>query len=217
MKNLKGKKILITAGSTWVALDKVRVITNIFRGNLGYKIAETASRAGAKVTLLLGAGIDPKSTKDYNINVVRFKYFDELNELVKSNLKNNSFDIMINSAAISDYTPENPFDGKVKSGKNRLIIKLKPTIKIIDYVKKIVPNIFLVKFKLEVGVTDKELINIAYKSMQHSKADLIVANKYDEKFKDHSAYIIDKEKNIRKCNGKKEIAEDLLKILSERL
>ena len=56
MPALKDKKILITAGPTWVAVDKVRVITNIFGGALGTIIAEQAKKTGAQITLLMGPG-----------------------------------------------------------------------------------------------------------------------------------------------------------------
>ena len=63
MSQLKNKKILITAGPTWIPIDKVRVITNIFKGRLGIIIAKEAIKRKAKVTLLLGPGLISFSQK----------------------------------------------------------------------------------------------------------------------------------------------------------
>lgn len=216
-KNIKGKNVLVTAGSTWVSIDKVRVITNVFGGTLGIKIAEEMSRNGAKVTLLIGPGRAtlPKASK--NLLIIKFKYFDELLFLVKEELTKKKYDIMIHSAAVSDYTPVSVYGGKIKSGKADSVIKLKPTVKIVDLIKKLSPDIFLVKFKLEVGVTKEKLVDIAFSSMNASKADLIVANEFGETKKEHRAYIVDNSKKIITCNGKDDIAKKLLSVVSSKI
>ncbi len=191
--NLKNKKILVTAGSTWVAIDSVRVITNIFKGKTGVTIAEKASKLGAKVTLLLGPSFDVSSIKlSKNLNIVRFKFFDDLDRLVSKYLSEEKFDVVIHSAAVADFRLAEVHNGKIKSNVGELILRLVPTNKIVDGLKKISPDIFLVKFKLEVGITPVELENVAIKSLKQSNADLIVANIYNPKFTGHEAYIIDK-------------------------
>jgi len=134
---------------------------------------------------------------------------------MKREISSKKYDIVIHSAAVSDYTPVTTYKGKIKSGKENLIIKLKPTIKIVDQIKKWNKKVFLVKFKLEVNVKEKELIERAYKSMLTSDADLIVANdlKYMKREK-QKAFIIDKEKKITICQNKKEIAKKLLNIIT---
>ena len=73
MNALRDKKILVTAGSTWVALDSVRVITNIFTGALGLRIAEEARRRGAEVTLLMGpTSISLPLKEKPGLRIVRF-------------------------------------------------------------------------------------------------------------------------------------------------
>lgn len=210
-KILKGKKILITAGSTWVPIDTVRVITNIFGGKLGLMIAETAHQMGADVTLLLGAGravLFKKSPR--KLKIIYFKYFKELFSLLKKEVGSKKYDIVIHSAAVSDYTPTSVEKRKIKSGKKSLIIRLKPTIKIVDRIKKWDPNIFLIKFKLEVGLKEKKLIAVAYKSMISSNADIIVANDLKKMDKEHIAFVIDKNKKVIRCKGKKEIVKKIL-------
>lgn len=210
---LKNKNILITAGSTWVAIDSVRVITNIFGGTLGLEIAEHAAKKGFKVTLLFGPGKSIPKTFDKSIKIIRYKYYFELLDLVKKHVSMKKYSVIIHSAAVADYTPENSFDGKIKSNKETLTIKLKRTIKIVDLIKKINKNIFLVKFKLEVNKSVEELILIAKKSMLASDADLIVANDFKNIKGSHSAYIINKLGDTILCNSKKEIASKLIKIL----
>lgn len=219
-KILKNKKILITAGPVWVSIDKVRVITNIFSGKLGWTIAKIAHRMGADVTLLMGPGkIVLPNKKIKGLKIVYFRYFDELLKLIKKEISSRQYNIMIHSAAVNDYAPIISKEKKIKSGKSKLIIKLKPTIKIVDLIKKLDPSIFLVKFKLEVDSPEKELIDISYNSMLESSADLMVANNMETviKNKGHEAFIIDAKRNVKKFTGKEKISLNLLKIISSKI
>ena len=213
-KELKGKRVLVTAGPTWVAVDRVRVITNIFGGALGSIVAKRALDAGARVVLLMGPGRVALPKETANFKIIRFKYYDELLALIKDQVASDKYDIIIHSAAVSDYKPVISKEAKIKSGKKDLIIRLKPTIKIVDLIKKIDPNVFLVKFKLEVDLTEKKLIDIAFKSMLQSKADLIVANDFKTVIKNHKAFIIDRERRVTSCSSKETIAEQLIKSIA---
>lgn len=219
MNTLKNKKILITAGPVWVAIDRVRVITNIFKGTLGLLMANEAIKKGAKVTLLFGPGpIYLRKREAENLKVIQFEFFNELYKLMKKEISSREYDIVIHSAAVADYMPVKYYKGKIKSGKENLIIELKPTLKIIDQIKRWAPKLFLVKFKLEVDLNKKELIERAYKSMLASNADLMVANDLkDVKDGKHNAYIIDRKKKIVICKTKKEISKKLLNIIEEKL
>jgi len=209
--NLKNYKILVTAGSTWVAIDTVRVITNIFKGKIGLTIAETAASLGADVTLLLGPSLDiSKYENAKNLKILRFKYFNELDELMQKQLRENKFDAVIHSAAVSDFKVSKEFNGKIKSDKGSVILELVPTKKIVDYIKKVSQDTFLVKFKLEVGITDDELLVVANKSIKQSSADLIVANIYNPSSSDHEAYLVDKAGNTVKVLGRENIANGVL-------
>jgi len=209
---LTGKRILISAGSTWVAIDKVRVITNIFGGRTGCMIAEMAKRRGADVKLLIGPSRMSVSQKSFGkIKVVRYHYFHELLGLMKKEISKRNYDVVIHSAAVSDYMPVKTENKKIPSGKEELIIKLKPTIKIIQQIKKWDPKILLVQFKLEVNEPYKQLINIAYKSLVKNRADLVVANDLKNIQK---AYIINRAKKIIKVNNRKELVNKLLAIIN---
>ncbi len=217
MNKLKNKNILITAGPTWVAVDKVRVITNIFGGALGSIIAQKAKETGAKVTLLMGPGraILPKESK--NFRIIKFKFYDELLDLIKKEVGSKKYDIVIHSSAVADYKPVIAKEPKIKSGKKELIIRLKSTAKIVDLIKKLDPKIFLVKFKLEVNLTEKQLIDVAYRSMMVSKADLIVANDFKTVIKSHKAFIIDPSRKIIILNGKEAIAKKLFEVIESKI
>jgi phosphopantothenoylcysteine synthetase/decarboxylase len=209
-KFLKNKKILITAGPVWVPIDKVRVMTNVFGGSLGLAMSLEAQKRGAKVVLLLGPGrVQLPKKIPLNLKIIRFKYFSELLSLMKKEVLSGNYDAIIHSAAVSDYTPDNIYRGKINSNRKKLTVKFKPTLKIVDLIKKWDPSIFLVKFKLEVNARKKELIEKAYRSMIKSKANLMIANDFKDVIKKHKAFIIDNNKNIIECTGKKMIAQKL--------
>jgi len=184
---------------------------------LGIIIAKEAIKRKAKVTLLLGPGLISFSQKiSSHIKVVRFKFFKELFKLMKKEISSKKYDVVIHSAAVGDFEPIKFRHGKISSREENLILKLKPTLKIVDKIKKWDSSVFLVKFKVEANLKKKELIKRAYKSMLISNADLMVANDLknitDEK---HKAFIIDSKKNIIQANTKEEIAKKLLNIVTK--
>ena len=184
--NLKNKRILITAGPTWSPIDSVRVISNIATGETGIILAKELQKLGAKVTLLLG----PLGACCLNkkIRLIRFKFFDELRRAMNKELKNNKYDIVIHSAAVSDYRLKVSFKQKVKSGRRDWRLNLVPTPKIIDALKKSRRGLFLVGFKFEPGASRKILINKARSLISRAKLDLAVANTiYNNRYQ---AYII---------------------------
>jgi phosphopantothenoylcysteine synthetase/decarboxylase len=208
----KNKKFLVTAGSTWIPIDTVRVITNIFKGKLGFTIAKLAAKIGDDVTLLLGPSIDISSESiPKNMHIIRFKYFDELDSIVNKSLRSKDFDVIVHSAAVSDFKLAEEHKGKIKSNVEKLVLELVPTKKIIDEMRKLAPSSFLVKFKLEVGITPDELKKIAVKSLNQSQADLIVANIYDPKFTEHEAYLIGSDGESEKVTGREKIAHAILR------
>ena len=219
MKNIfKDRKILVTAGPTWVPVDKVRVITNVFTGRTGYKIAETAKKMGAKVTLLMGPGraVVPLTQRN-RFRTVYFKYFDELFNLVRREVSSGKYSVMVHSAAVSDYEPVYRRSTKIRSGKKELLIKCRPTIKIVDRIKRYDPSIFLVKFKLELDVGEKELIKIGYKSMGESNADLMVANGIYSSKKAYKTLIIDPQKKVYKVLARNKLPRILLGLIASRI
>lgn len=185
-RDLKNKKILITAGPTWVPIDKVRVISNIATGETGIILARELARSGASVTLLLGpVGV---SCVDKNIRLLRFRFFDELKNMITSELRVHKYDAVIQAAAVSDYRPAVACGQKVKSDKKSWQLKLVPTPKIIDLIKKIDPSVFLVGFKFEPEAGKDLLIKKARELIRRSGLGLAVANSF--KGNRYRAYIV---------------------------
>jgi phosphopantothenoylcysteine decarboxylase/phosphopantothenate--cysteine ligase len=158
---LRNKKILITAGSTWVPIDRVRVISNIATGATGILLTARLRRLGAKVKLILGP----------------FE-LGELERRIKKELKSTGYDIVIHSAAVVDYQPKRPGPGKIRSGIKNLKLELVPTRKLINAVKRFSPKVKLVGFKFEPRASDRYLVVEARKLMRNSASDLVVANTY---------------------------------------
>ena len=185
---LKNKKILITAGPTWVSIDSVRVISNIATGKTGILLAEELQRLGAKVTLLLGAV--EACCLNKNIRLIRFRFFEELKNIIIKELRSKKYDVLIHSAAVSDYRPLRVDSQKVKSGKKIWQINLVPTLKIIDLIVKLKSSLFLVGFKFEPQAGKKALIEETKNLIKRVKLDLAVANTVSDKSR-YRAYIID--------------------------
>lgn len=183
------KNVLVTAGSTFMPIDQVRGITNIFRGRTGEQIMHVAACMGHAVTLLTSNPDSARRAGAYRrVRGERFCTFDDLAELMEREIRTGRYDAVIHSAAVSDYRVDvvrmgsGTLDGtetksKIGSGHDRLIIELVPTEKLVDKIRS--PWGFagmLVKFKLQVGMPDAALIEIAHQSMLASQADLMVAN-----------------------------------------
>ena len=206
--------ILVTAGPTRVKLDPVREITNISTGRTGYTIARELARK-YKVTLLLGK-TDLKAQPAKDLKILTFVYFDDLKRLLKEELKHNRYKAVIHTAAVSDYKPEQIYKSKLSSGRKKLNIILKPLPRLVKEIKKIRKSIFLVQFKLESGLSEKELAERAFQSMVKNKADLVVANDLKKiTGSRHRALIIDRKKNITKVNDKKSISLVLIEALED--
>lgn len=169
----EGKRVVVTAGGTQEKIDDVRVLTNRSSGKMGGAIALSFAENGADVYLLLAKNSLIKITHP-NITVERFESSSDLQNSLVNNL--NSCDVLIHSAAVSDYKPLEVVNGKISSKKEELTIKLTQTPKIINEVKSINPNIFLVGFKALSNVNQERLLSASRKVINDSDADLVVAN-----------------------------------------
>jgi len=188
-------RVLITAGATQTPIDKVRAITNIFKGTTGSMIAEYFASQNANVTLITSNPELAKATH-YNYKhhpkvVFPYRTFDELAALMQTQIQAGNYDAVVHSAAVSDYrvvaTHTFQDDGvslqqvdaatKISSKHSKLFLELEQTPKLIDKIRgEWGYRGFLVKFKLEVGKSEEELLQIARESRKASRADLIVAN-----------------------------------------
>ena len=207
--SLRNKKILITSGPTWVPLDPVRVISNIATGNTGIKLAESLSALGAKVTLLLGPV--GEYIGDRRIIIRRFHFFGELKDALVSELKNKNYDIVIHSAAVSDYKPQKLEKKKIRSGMSKYRITLIPTEKIINLIKKISPNVTAVGFKFDL-VSREALINKARDLLKKARLEVVVAN--TSVSGSYRAYLVTANNVSMLFSGKEDMNRALIKILN---
>ena len=192
---LRGKKVLITAGPTIEYIDPVRVITNQSTGKTGVLLASELVSAGAKVTLIYGPGreLPPKGVK-----LIRVETSQEMFNAIKKEMKQ-KFEIIVLAAAVSDYMPEKSSSVKIKSDQNKIILKLKRVPKIIDQIKKIQKNVFLVGFKAETNISKEKMISEARRKLKESNANLIVANdiglkRYKENPEYNNVVVVDSKK-----------------------
>jgi len=182
---LKGKKVLITAGPTIEYIDPVRVITNQSSGKTGVLLASEFVSAGSKVTMIYGPGteVPPKGAK-----VVHVKTSSQMSEALKKEMRQ-KWDIVILAAAVSDYSPEKPSKTKLDSNLSRISLKMKKVPKMINDIKKIQKDVFLVGFKAETDISKQELIKKAREKIVQADCDLVIANDIGTKrYKENSGY-----------------------------
>jgi len=202
---LQNKRILMTAGPTIEYIDPIRIITNHSTGKTGVLLASGLISGGAKVTLIYGPGQEkpPKGAK-----VIPVKTVMEMFTAVKKEMKK-KFDVVILAAAASDYVPTKSNKSKIKSTSKQMIVKLQRAPKIIDQIKKIQKDVFLVGFKAETNLTKINLIKIARKKLQETKADMIIANdigiKYQKNPEHNNVQIVFKDGKVISSGWKKKI------------
>lgn len=167
-KDLKGKKILVTAGPTQEPIDPVRYLTNHSSGKMGYAIAKVCSMRGAEVTLVSGkTAIKPPLFVD----VVPVTTAREMYEAVTG--RSDRQDIVIKAAAVADYRPKTISEQKVKKTDGELSIEMERTDDILKYLgehKR--ANQFLCGFSMET----EHMLENSRKKLKKKNLDMIVAN-----------------------------------------
>ncbi len=230
---LRNKRVLITAGATWVAIDNVRIVSNIASGVTGILLSREAVSRGARVTLLLGAGISAalealeylnnktelllrrlfgRANLNERFRLLKFHFFDELKSALKYELKNNNYDIIIHSAAVSDFKAKRQFKGKLNSHKI-CDLRLVPLEKLAFLIRRLNKKATLVIFKLESGVEDKIIIQRAIKAKDEVGAELVVANRIAP----YRAFIIDDMGRRLSVDNKYKLARRLIEVLDRRI
>ena len=207
---LAGKKILITAGPTYEAIDPVRFIGNRSSGKMGVALADAAARRGAEVTLVLGPSrLAPRESK---VQVIPVQTAEEMLQAAEQAFQ--QADIGILAAAVADYRPREAAVQKIKKTGDTLRLELvkNPDIAAILGGKK-EPAQLLVGFALE---TENELDN-AQSKLAKKNFDLIVLNSLQDKgagfnYDTNKIAIIGKGNKIRKfeLKPKTAVAEDIL-------
>jgi phosphopantothenoylcysteine decarboxylase / phosphopantothenate---cysteine ligase len=166
-QDLKSVKVLVTAGRTEESWDPVRVLTNRASGRMGFALAEEARERGANVLLIHGPTdvIPPSGVHKIAITTAR-----QMTDAVMREL--HSAQIVLMSAAVSDYTFEQTVEHKIKKGDPDPKIKLTPTTDILKTISHIKGDRIVVGFALE---TENVLEN-ALKKLREKHLDIVVAN-----------------------------------------
>lgn len=206
---LKGKKILVTAGPTYEAIDPVRFIGNHSSGKMGFDIANEAASLGAEVFLI--AGPTHLKAKNSLIKVVDVVSAQEMYDAC--HLYFNEVDAAIAAAAVADYRPKFVADQKIKKTTEEFSIELEKTKDILSSLGAIKKNQFLIGFALE---TENEIENAKLK-IQKKNLDLIVLNSLQDKgagFKKETNKVTFIDKNFEmepmELKSKESVAADIL-------
>ncbi|WP_299682657.1 bifunctional phosphopantothenoylcysteine decarboxylase/phosphopantothenate--cysteine ligase CoaBC [uncultured Tenacibaculum sp.] len=213
---LKGKKLLLTAGPTYEAIDPVRFIGNHSSGKMGFAIANAAANLGAEVFLV--SGPSHQTIKHSLVHRIDVTSAQDMYEACHTHF--NDVDIAILSAAVADYRPKNVASQKIKKKDASLVIELEPTKDILKSLGEIKKGQLLVGFALE---TNDEVSN-AQKKIQKKNLDLIILNSLRDKGAGFAGdtnkiTIIDTDFNEKTfpLKSKKEVAKDIINEIIEKL
>jgi phosphopantothenoylcysteine decarboxylase/phosphopantothenate--cysteine ligase len=220
-QDMAGWRVLVTAGPTLEYIDPVRVITNKSSGKMGAAVAAEALRRGAEVTVVYGSG---HAILPPDAQVLHVETSQEMYDAVMSALKSERIDVVIATAAVGDWALDHQYDHKVSTRRTpELVVTLRPTPKIIDEIKTISPQAFLVAFRAEHKLSNEELIQSAYDRLKRSKADLIAANDVGRTgvgftVDTNEVFIVDGNRNVVHIplTTKREVAKRLLDVIAER-
>ena len=170
-KDLKGERIVVTAGPTYEAIDPVRFIGNRSSGKMGHALAKMAVRRGAEVTLISGPSslLPPRGTRFISVESA-----EEMRKAVTANLKDAT--IVIMAAAVADYRPKKATSEKLKKGAASISLDLEKTEDIISEIGRKKGKRFIIGFAAE---TDNLWAN-ANKKLKEKNLDLIIANNVKE-------------------------------------
>jgi len=164
---LQGKRVLITAGPTFEAIDTVRGITNLSSGKMGYATARAALEAGAEVTLISGS---VSLTAPARVKLVSVTSAQEMFAAVKQAV--GDADIFIGVAAVADYHVVNPSRQKIKKTGQTLNLQLAPNPDILEYVASLPDGPFCVGFAAE----SENFHQYAEQKRRDKKIPLLAAN-----------------------------------------
>ena len=212
-KDMKGLRVLVTAGPTQESIDPVRYITNHSTGKMGYAIAKRAMLRGADVTLVSGpVALDPVPF----VKMVPVTTAQDMFEAVSGGFPEQ--DILIKAAAVADYRPSNVSDEKVKKRDGDMAIALERTTDILGYVgehKK--PEQIICGFSMET----QNMLENSRKKLKKKHLDMIVANNLKEQGAgfgtdtNRVTIISEKEEKNLELMSKEEVADEILNYILE--
>lgn len=193
-------RFLVTAGNTREMIDRVRDWGNVFTGNTGYAIARALAEHGP-VDLLTSNAVHIGEAAAHGVTAAPFRSHADLDDALRQRVTTTPYDAIFMTAAVADYSPKRVYSvaartlrddgtevwivrdaqaGKVKSDHPAIAVLGERTAKLVDKFRRDWGFAgTLVKFKLEVGLTNDELLATAEKSRVASGADYLIANTLD--------------------------------------
>jgi phosphopantothenoylcysteine decarboxylase/phosphopantothenate--cysteine ligase len=200
----KKAKAVVSLGPTRSPIDDVRYISNHSTGALGLRIADEFFRRGFDVIAVVGP--IQVSLPPY-LHVVSVKTNQEMKRAMRAQVDRGA-DIAVFAAAVLDFDVAETSQGKLSSKKS-VELRLKPSPKLIDSIRS--KNLKRVGFKLESGVSEKELLRRAQDALKSQKVDLLVANRLEDvSAESHRAYLLTHgSSGVLKLSSREEIAQAL--------
>jgi phosphopantothenoylcysteine decarboxylase/phosphopantothenate--cysteine ligase len=181
-KVLAGKRVLLTAGPTFEAIDPVRGITNTSSGKMGYALAQAAAEAGAAVTLVSGPTALPTPA---NVTRIDVQSAADMAAAVAAHV--GACDAFIAVAAVADYTPAAPSDRKLKKDGAPRTLALSPTVDILATIAARPDGTFCVGFAAESHDVERQ----GEEKRRRKKLPLLVANRAQDALgSDHNEVIL---------------------------
>ena len=184
--SLKDKRVIITGGATMESIDPIRVLTNRASGRTGVALAQEAFRRGADVVL-----VHPGILGLFGITEVAAESAHEMISRVLDEIDRRC-DLLVSSAAISDYTLE-ALGSKIKSGQE-LSLNLRPTAKLLQKVREKYPELDIIGYKAETHVSESELLASGRELLRKYNLSMVVANDVGEQgmgTEINSVYLLD--------------------------
>ena len=210
-KHLAGKRVLITAGPTFEAIDPVRGITNLSSGKMGFSIAQAAAEAGADVTLVAGptSRLTPGGVARVDVQSAA-----QMADAVMTRVGQS--DVFIAVAAVADYTPANISERKLKKSAEAMTLTLTPTVDILAKVAALAKPPYCVGFAAE----SHDVITHADEKRRRKKVPLLVANRAQDAMgsDDNEVTLLDDAGTHRLPRmSKRELARELVREIGKRL
>lgn len=228
-KKPKRGKILITAGATKEYIDGVRYISNISTGKTASTIAKILYENNYDISFLHGTYSE---VPDCDFTEYIYDDFESLKKQLYSLIENKKFDFIIHSSAVSDYTIDKietegssfiaDKNAKINSELNSLTLKLKPTEKLLNQIKRKSLNkeVVLVAFKFVEQIDSQDPFIQVEKLFHSAQADLVVLNSLTDRKTDNTQrnfYLFDKDKMIAKNESSEKLALTLNECFQERI
>ncbi len=206
---LEGKKVVVTAGPTREFIDPVRFISNPSSGKMGFAMASAAQRLGAEVILIHGPVHLETPEGAITQNIVSAE------DLFRAVQQKADADVIVMAAAVSDFTPIDTFDHKVKKSDGKSSINLKNTTDILSWLGTRKPDYqTLIGFAMET----ENLVDNAAAKLKKKNADWIVANSLSSEETGFEAdtnhvHLLGKDSETEFKGTKQEVAERVLKFI----